>query len=275
MAIKNKLSSFFKSLAAIPARVGKFFLPGRKGAEKGKRSARMVVVLYLLIIAAIIGAYSLRGPLGEILIQADPFPFNLQQDAAGTEDEETAGGKDSPITDAMAPGSDADGETGVPDPEEEVTAEDEFEEAVTAFSPATPLFWPVDGAVLVKHNDMFQVENQYRAHYGIDIEAKVGTEVKASWHGTVKETGNSLLLGQYVLLTHGDQYLTYYANLGDILVKEGAVVSAGDVLGTVGGTAVVDAGPGDHLHFAIYLIERDGDIRREVPLDPLEFLQTR
>ena len=83
MAEKNKLRSFFKGLAVIPARVGKFFLPGKRGAEKSRRSARMVVVLYLLIIAALIGAYSLRGPLGEILIQADPFPFQLQDEAAG------------------------------------------------------------------------------------------------------------------------------------------------------------------------------------------------
>lgn len=266
MAFRNKVSSFFKSLAAIPARVGKFLFPGRKGAEKGKRSARMVVILYLLIIVAIISAYSLRGPLGEILIQADPFPFNLQEEDPEDGADETAGGKDSPITDVLAPGGDA-------DPETEEDAEEE--EALPAFSPAAALLWPVTGEVLVNHGEMFRVENQYRAHIGIDIQAPLGTEVKASWHGTVKETGNSLLLGRYVLVNHGDQYLTYYANLDSITVKEGATISAGDVLGTVGGIAVVDAGPGEHLHFAVYLVEKDGEVRREVPLDPLEYLQER
>ncbi len=266
MAFKNKLSSFFKSLAAIPARVGKFLIPGRKDAEKGKRSARMIVVLYLLIIVAIIGAYSLRGPLGEILIKADPFPFNLQEGAGADEGDEALEGKDSPFTDVFAPGSD----TGDPETGEE--AAEEGEEALPVFAPSTPILWPVDGAVLIGHGEMFKVENQYRAHIGIDIEAREGTEVKASWHGTVKETGNALLLGQYVLINHGDEYLTYYANLGDIKVREGSVVSAGDVLGTVGTSAVLDAGPGEHLHFAIYMVDKDEDSRREIPLDPLEFL---
>ncbi len=272
MSIKSRISSFLKSLAAIPARVGKFLLPGRKNAEKGRPSARMIVVLYLLIITAIIGAYSLRGPLGEILIRADPFPFNLEEGESGN-GEEAVDGKDSPFTDVFAPEGSPDGESG--DPEgvgDEEADEAENEDALPAFSPASPLLWPVDGAVLVQHGEMFRVENQYRAHIGIDIEAKEGTKVKASWHGTVKETGNSLLLGQYVLVNHGDQYLTYYANLGSINVREGAVVKVGDELGTVGSSAVVDAGPGNHLHFAVYLVEKDGDTRREVPLDPLEFL---
>ncbi len=272
MAFKDKLSSFFKSLVAIPARIGKFFIPGRKGAEKGKRSARMIVVLYLLIIAAIIGAYSLRGPLGEILIQADPFPINLQEGTDADDGDDAMGGKDSPSTEVLAPGVDTDTDSDTRDPEADEEAVEEEEEALSVFSPSTPILWPLDGAVLIRHGEMYRVENQYRAHIGIDIEAREGMEVKAAWHGTVKETGNSLLLGQYVLLNHGDEYLTYYANLGTVIAKEGAVVSAGDILGTVGNSAVVDAGPGEHLHFAIYMVEKDGDIRKDVPLDPLEFL---
>jgi murein DD-endopeptidase MepM/ murein hydrolase activator NlpD len=271
MSIKSRLGSFFKSLAAIPARVGKFLLPGRKSAEKGRRSARMIVVLYLLIIAAIIGAYSLRGPLGEILIRADPFPFNLEE---GEENgEEAVDGKDSPFTDVFAPGGSSDEDPEGADDEEAKEGEDG--DALPVFSPASPLLWPVDGAVLVKHGEMFRVENQYRAHIGIDIEAKEGAKVKAAWHGTVKETGHSMLLGQYVLVNHGDEYLTYYANLGSISVREGAVVKVGDELGTVGSSAVVDASHGNYLHFAIYLVDRDGETREEVPLDPLEFLNQR
>lgn len=273
MSIKNRFRSFWKSLAAIPARVGKFFRPGTKGMETGRRSARMIVILYLLIIAAIIGAYSLRGPLGEILIKADPFPFNLEEGSGEEDQQEAVDGKDSPFTDVLAPEGSSEtgdgGQEGTADGQEEDPDEDE---ALPVFSPASPLLWPVNGEVLVHHGEMFRVENQYRSHIGIDIGAKDGAQVKAAWHGTVKETGNSLLLGQYVLVNHGDQYLTYYANLGGIAVREGAVVKAGDVLGTVGSSAVVDAGPGNHLHFAVYLVEKDGDSRREVPLDPLDFL---
>ena len=178
-------------------------------------------------------------------------------------------GKGSPYIDALAPeGEDQDaGE----EANEEDVGEDAAEEE-EVFSPSTPLIWPLDGEVLVKHGDMYRVDNQVRSHIGIDIAAEPGSEVKAVWHGIVKETGNSLLLGNYVLLSHGDDYLTYYANLKESKVREGASVEAGDVLGYTGNSAIVDAGPGEHLHFAIYVVEREGDTRKEVPVNPLEFL---
>ena len=261
MSMKNMARSLYKTLAAVPARVARFFSPVKAGGQ-GRISPRMLVVFYLLIITAIIGAYSLRGPLGEILIRADPLPFTLEEEEAGDEEGEPSQVKDHPITDVLAAGRDP------------LDGQEESSEDVDspAFSPSTPLLWPVEGDVLVRHGEMFRVGNQYRSHTGIDIEAVEGTEVKAAWHGTVKETGHSLLLGQYVLISHGGQYLTYYANLGSIEVREGASVRAKDVLGRTGSSAVVDAGPGNHLHFALYRVEGEGEEARDVALDPMKYL---
>ncbi len=76
----------------------------------------------------------------------------------------------------------------------------------------------------------------------------------------------------YIFLIHGERYITCYANLEEIKVKEGSTVNAGEVIGTTGNSATIDAGPGEHLHFALYLLEGEGDRKRKVALDPLEYL---
>ncbi len=222
--------------------------------------------LYLLGVLAVAGAYFFRGPLGEIIIKADPMPFNLQEeDNQVPEAEETLGEKEMPAESA--------------DPAEKTKAEKETyqeddTENVTAFVfAAGDLNWPVKGEVLVHHREMFRIENQLRPHTGIDIKASLGSEVKAAWAGNVKETGSSLLLGNYVLLSHGEGFLSYYANLDKIVVKEGATVQGGESIGTVGKSAVLDAATGAYLHFSLYRAEAEVSTEpREIPVDPLEYL---
>ena len=73
------------------------------------------------------------------------------------------------------------------------------------------------------------------------------------------------LLGTTVVLNHADGYQSTYANLqAQPPVNEGDVISAGQVLGTVGETALAESAEGPHLHFSV---TRDGD-----PVDPDEYL---
>ena len=59
--------------------------------------------------------------------------------------------------------------------------------------------------------------------------------------------------------------MTHYANLAEELaVSAGDRVEAGQVLGTVGRTALAELGSEPHLHFAVY--------RNNVPQDPEAFL---
>ncbi len=253
MSLKNKLRSLITYLGKIPSKLG-----------KTKRSPKVLVAVYLLILASVIGVYALRGPLGEIIINADPLPFSLGGNNEVDADLETDSTltKDSPTAETLAPVGD--------DAEEEELEEEKAAEDIPAFASTFPLLWPLEGKVVVTHGEMFAIENQKRSHRGIDIEAAKGTEVKAAWPGTVKETGKSLMLGNYIELSHGDNYFTYYANLDEITVSEGSTVESGTKIGTSGTGAIIDAGPGEHLHFEVYKI--DTDTGEEKLIDPLELL---
>jgi murein DD-endopeptidase MepM/ murein hydrolase activator NlpD len=89
-------------------------------------------------------------------------------------------------------------------------------------------------------------------HYGLDLSARAGTSVHASWAGTVAAVGTNGAYGLRVVLDHGEGVQTLYAHLGRALVVRGQAVEAGEILGRVGMTGHTT---GPHLHFAV---RRDG-----------------
>lgn len=113
--------------------------------------------------------------------------------------------------------------------------------------------WPVYG----------WMSQGYRGdHRAIDIAAPPGAFVTASDRGVVIRAGwNNQGYGNFVVIDHNIDYITLYAHLDDIVVKEGEVVAQGQVIGTVGSTG---NSTGPHLHFEI----RDFG-RRANPLDLL------
>ena len=92
--------------------------------------------------------------------------------------------------------------------------------------------------------------NHWTTHSGIDIAAKLGTEVRAVKGGTVSKVYNDDLLGVTVELTHEGGVKTVYANLQETPpVSVGDKVAAGDVIGCVGKTAASECADKSHLHF--------------------------
>ena len=85
-----------------------------------------------------------------------------------------------------------------------------------------------------------------RPHRGTDYAAPRGTPVYAAGDGKVVKAGYSKSNGNYVFLQHGEQYQTKYLHLHKRKVKQGARVSQGQVIGTVGSTG---AATGPHLHY--------------------------
>lgn len=85
-------------------------------------------------------------------------------------------------------------------------------------------------------------------HHGIDLAASPGSEILAFMGGTVKETGNNSIYGNYVLIDHGAQLTTFYGHMSDISVNEGDSVFAGDKIGIIGSTG---KSTGVHLHFEV------------------------
>ena len=105
----------------------------------------------------------------------------------------------------------------------------------------------------------------WRTHDGVDLSAVSGTPVKAACAGTVSAVYDDEFLGTTVVISHADGHATHYANLAAApTVSTGDSVEAGDVIGAVGDTALLETGEESHLHFAVYLY---GD-----PVDPAEYL---
>ena len=95
------------------------------------------------------------------------------------------------------------------------------------------------------------VTGKYNNHSGADISAPARTEIKAVQGGVVITSAYSpSLWGEYVVISHGNGMTTLYAHMtrGSRKVKEGDVVSAGQVIGLVGTTGL---STGNHLHLTL------------------------
>ena len=86
-------------------------------------------------------------------------------------------------------------------------------------------------------------------HYGIDIAAKQGTEIKSSGTGVVTMAEDDLYYtGGTVIMDHGHGISTIYSHLETVLVSVGDKINQGDIIGTVGSTG---RSTGPHLDFRI------------------------
>jgi murein DD-endopeptidase MepM/ murein hydrolase activator NlpD len=99
-------------------------------------------------------------------------------------------------------------------------------------------------------------------HTGIDIDAPLGTPVRAAAPGRVVWAGYGVYAGKYdsqdpygiaVTLEHdfgfqGKTLYSIYAHMGETYVQPNQMVNAGDIIGIVGETG---ATTGPHLHFEV------------------------
>lgn len=92
----------------------------------------------------------------------------------------------------------------------------------------------------------------WRTHDGIDIEAPLGTEVLSSRCGTVSDIRCDDLYGTVVEIESDDGYVCTYANLAAMpTVNIGDRVQSGEIIGSVGTSALCEIGQGTHLHFEV------------------------
>ena len=87
-------------------------------------------------------------------------------------------------------------------------------------------------------------------HNGEDIGAPKGTDVLATNDGVVRLTVDHIFSGRGIFVDHGLGFYSMYFHLSDILVKDGDLVKAGQVIGKVGATG---RATGPHLHWGVKL----------------------
>ena len=103
-----------------------------------------------------------------------------------------------------------------------------------------------------------------RRHHGVDLEAPIGTPVRAIRSGVVVETGTHRGLGRYVEVEHGRELRSLYGHLQAIDVQVGQRVRQAQLIGTVGKTGNARSPIiKPHLHIEI--------LRGDTPVDPERF----
>ena len=110
--------------------------------------------------------------------------------------------------------------------------------------------FPVQGRC--SFTNTWQEARGSRRHEGVDIIAPKGNLLYAVLDGTItKVYNNASLTGNGVRLTTADGTYFFYAHLDTFApnIVEGAVVKAGQILGTVGATGNTNT---SHLHFEVH-----------------------
>lgn len=109
--------------------------------------------------------------------------------------------------------------------------------------------------------------DQWTTHAAVDIKADAGTPVKCVFAGTVERVYKDDALGYTVVVQHANDRTTVYANLGEnVRVKVGDRLNAGDVVGTVGTSAISECALPAHLHFAVLVDGKAKDPAKYVRL---------
>lgn len=93
------------------------------------------------------------------------------------------------------------------------------------------------------------VEGEERFHYGVDLAADIGTEVRCFAEGVVTAVGESSSYGKYLTVSHENGYVTLYAHCSRVVASSGAAVAEGQKIAEVGETGQAT---GPHLHFELH-----------------------
>lgn len=129
---------------------------------------------------------------------------------------------------------------------------------------------PVSGALTSKHDPSLQVfsntMNDYRVHLGIDIVTEASAPVYAAADGKIDKIWEDTLMGYCIAIKHGGDSYTIYKNLAETLpdgIAEGVSVRSGQLIASVGESAMVEVAEEPHLHFEMTVAD--------LGVDPLEY----
>ena len=111
-------------------------------------------------------------------------------------------------------------------------------------------------------------------HRGIDYAAPTGTPILAAGSGTVTGASRSKANGNFVVIKHGEEFVTKYLHLSKFArgVRRGARVEQGQTIGYVGSTGWATAA---HLHYeflvnGVHMNPRTVKLPDAAPIRPLK-----
>lgn len=130
---------------------------------------------------------------------------------------------------------------------------------------------PTVGKVTTEHSLSVPVFSdtlkEWRVHTGIDIATDAEAKVYAAADGKVSAIYTDPMYGMTVEITHTNDFKTVYSNLHATLADSIAVgkdVKSGDLIGTVGDTALYELAKEPHLHFGLKI--------KDVSVNPLDYI---
>lgn len=117
------------------------------------------------------------------------------------------------------------------------------------------LYRPIKGIIS-------QDYNVQEKHYALDIVADKNAPVLAAADGIVIFAEWTAETGHVIILRHDNDLITVYKHNASLAKTQGELVTAGEVIATVGNTGELTTGP--HLHFELWA---DG-----YPINPINFI---
>ncbi|MEZ0537325.1 peptidoglycan DD-metalloendopeptidase family protein [Caldicellulosiruptoraceae bacterium PP1] len=153
----------------------------------------------------------------------------------------------------------------------QIVTENKADDTLEVINPVNfkPIY-PLLGKVSLEYSDetltYSKTLDEWTVHNGIDIQASKGSDVKACFDGTVIDIGNDPLYGYYIMIDHGDGYVSKYCNLESIKnIQLGQLVKQGQKIGQVGQTAEIESLDPPHLHFEILFNNKNENPLKYLP----------
>jgi murein DD-endopeptidase MepM/ murein hydrolase activator NlpD len=99
---------------------------------------------------------------------------------------------------------------------------------------------------------------------GVDIAAKIGTNVKSIFDGTIETVENNKTMGLTIVIDHNNGFKTTYGHLSDTKVNEGEQITKGSVIAATGNSG---ENAEASLHFEVY--------KDNKAVNPIDYLITK
>jgi murein DD-endopeptidase MepM/ murein hydrolase activator NlpD len=110
--------------------------------------------------------------------------------------------------------------------------------------------------------------DRFSTNDNLRISAGEGDPVRAVADGRVESIGTDFWRGNFVTIDHGNGWKTTLGQLMEnVLVEEGEIVRAGQIVGGIGRPSISATENGTHVHLHV--------THDNVPMNPYDLLQTR